>query len=108
MDKSFIQIAYLILKKLSTGKRAEYMASLIGPEVLKCDNDLWLEVLRALSEDEYIKGIRITTDILGNKYVDIEKARITMKGAEYLANNSAFKDIANIATNVIAITKDFV
>lgn len=98
-----LQIAYQILNSLETGKKADYMGVLISPDKLKISEDEWLDVMRSLLDEGYIAGVSIKKDIIGNTNVDIENARITLKGAEYLHHNSAMKRIGRIASNVITI-----
>ena len=100
-----LQTAYKILHSLETGKKADYMGVLISPEKLGVSEDEWLDVMRSLIEEGYISGVKITEDIIGNTHVDIESARITLKGAEYLHENSAMKKFAKVATDIIEIIK---
>lgn len=100
-----LQIAYRILYSLETKKKADYMGKLIGPAALGVEPEKWLDVIKALIEERYISGVSIKEDIIGNTCVDIEKAYITMKGAEYLKENGAMQKIARIASNVIEIVK---
>lgn len=100
-----LQTAYKILYSLEHKKKADYMGVLIGPEKLGVPEDKWLDVLRALLDDGYIAGVKLQQDILGNQMVDIENARITLKGAEYLRENSVMAKFAQAATNIISVVK---
>lgn len=100
-----LQIAYRILYELEHKEKADYMGWRISPAALNVDEDKWLEVLQTLLDEEYITGVKIGKDILGNQYADVKRAKITMKGAEYLSENSTMKKFAKIATNVITIVK---
>lgn len=100
-----LQIAYKILYSLEHKKTAAYMGALISPEKLKIPEDKWLDVVRSLLDEGYIAGVKLNTDILGNQMADIENARITLKGAEYLRENSTMRKIARIATDVVEIGK---
>lgn len=103
-----LQIAYKILHSLETGKKADYMGKIIGPQALDVPEDKWLEVLKTLRDEGYISGVRISKDIVGDLRVDIKEAHITMKGAEYLHENSAMQKIAKVATDVIKVAADTV
>lgn len=100
-----LQIAYKILYELEHKEKADYMGWRISPSVLGIDEDKWFEVLQTLLDEGYISGVKVGKDILGNQYVDVKHAKITMKGAEYLSENSAMKKFARIATNVISVVK---
>ena len=100
-----LQIAYKILHSLETKKKADYMGTIISPQRLGIEDDEWLDVIRALLDEGYVAGISIKPDIIGNVNVDIRSARITLKGAEYLHENSAMRKLAKIATDVITIVK---
>ncbi len=100
-----LQIAYKILYGLEHREKAEYMGSLIGPEKLGMSPDRWLEVLTSLADEGYIAGARVYTDITGEKHADIKNIRITLKGAEYLSENSVMKRLGRVATDIIDIVK---
>lgn len=100
-----LQTAYKILYSLEHKKKADYMGVLISPAKLGVPENEWLEVLRSLLDEGYIAGVKLQQDILGNQMVDIENARITLKGAEYLRENSAMARFAQTATNIINIVK---
>lgn len=100
-----LHIAYKILYSLEHEKKADYMGKLISPTALDVPADKWQEVLESLVDEGYISGVKFGKDILGNEFVDVKRAKITMKGAEYLSENSAMKKFAQIATNVITVVK---
>lgn len=100
-----LQIAYKILYALEHGKGADYKGQLISPEKLKVPEDKWLDVVGSLVDEGYVSGVKMYTDIMGNTCVNISKARITLKGAEYLQENSAMAKFAKVATEVIKIGK---
>lgn len=100
-----LQIAYKILYSLEHREKADYMGKIISPAALDVPEDKWLEVLQMLLFDGYISGAEIRKDILGNQCVDIKNVRITLKGAEYLSENSTMRKIAQVATDVITIIK---
>lgn len=101
-----LQIAYKILYELEHNKTDTYKGLLISPEKLNVDSDKWLEVVQSLVDEQYITGVRVSRNIMGETMVDIKNARITLKGAEYLQENSVMKKIGKVATDVITIAKD--
>lgn len=100
-----LHAAYQILYSLEHKKKVDYMGLVISPERLKLTEAQWLDVMRSLSDEGYIAGVAFTEDITGGTEVDIEHIRITLKGAEYLHENSAMKSLAKVASNVITIAK---
>lgn len=100
-----LQIAYKILYSLEYKKRADYMGQIISPAALDIPEEEWIDVLQMLLEEGYISGAKIGKDILGNQYADIKNVKITLKGAQYLSENSAMKRFAKVATDVITIIK---
>lgn len=100
-----LQIAYKILYSLEHKKKVDYMGQIISPSALGVDQDQWLDVVQSLLDEKYIAGVEIKKDILGETYVDVKNARITLAGAQYLKENSAMRKIAQIATDVIQIIK---
>lgn len=100
-----LQIAYKILYSLETGKKADYMGKLISPQALGVDDSEWLDVVKSLLEEGYVSGIDISKDLLGNAVVNIASARITLKGAEYLQENSTMRKFGKVATDIIQIMK---
>lgn len=100
---STLQIAYKILYSLEHKKKADYMGQIISPTALDVPEDEWLDVIRMLLDEGYIAGAKVGKDILGNQYVDVKNVRITLKGAQYLSENSAMQKFAKTATDVITI-----
>ena len=98
-----LETAYKILKNLESDKDVEYMGTLISPERLNVSDEEWLMVMKNLLEEGYVRGVDINKNVLGQTKVNIEEARITLKGAQYLHENSAMQKFMRIATNVITI-----
>lgn len=103
-----LEIAYKILYSLEHKDKPKYMGQIVSPEVLNISDKKWLEVVQTLLDEGYIAGITIKKNILGDIKVDIEKARITLSGAQYLKENSAMKKFARVATDIITIGKDII
>lgn len=101
-----LKIAYKILYGLEHKGKTDYMGAVISPAKLGVPEDKWLEVIQSLLAEGYVYGVKIQKDILGNQMVDIKTARITIKGAEYLHENSTMRKFAKIATDVIEIAAD--
>lgn len=98
-----LELAYKILYSLEHSEKPEYMGQIIGPAKLGVSEGEWLRVVSTLQEEGYIAGITFHKNILGNTNVDISDAHITMSGAEYLQENSAFAKFRDVATDVISV-----
>lgn len=81
------------------------MGWILSPERLGASGDKWLEVVQSLQDEGYIAGVVIRPNVLGETEVDICKVKITVKGAQYLHENSAMRRFAKVATDVITIAK---
>lgn len=94
----------IIYKILSTLEKAmdveEFDISLISPENLNISQNRWNRYIEMLYDSGYIKGIEVTRSIAGTT-VKYNNMKITLKGLEYLSDNSfmkkAYKAIKGIA-----------
>ena len=100
-----LKAAYRILNALEHKDRERAISAQIGPAAIGMEQADWLEVMQSLLDEGYITGVKIITDMLGETSVDMRQARITLKGAEYLHENSAMKKIADLAADIISIVK---
>lgn len=86
-------IIYRILKRLEDAMETDnFDTNSISYEELGVNKILWENVIELLVENGYVKGIDIFRNNDGfhdgtKKYVDISRARITLKGLEYLHEN---------------------
>jgi len=101
------RLIYKILKFLEASLHVEEFPL----EQFKCENfkvseQYFKEILKMLCDDGYVKGITFV-QVLGQttpglKYI---KPEITIKGLEYLEENSMMKKAADIAKGIIEIIK---
>lgn len=77
----------------------------ISPEVLKISEQRHRNILFMLQDSGYIKGLISTAtfdDVYGFNYSQVS---ITLKGLEYLSENSVMRKMANLAKGIVeAIT----
>lgn len=64
---------------------------MISPETLKISKERWEKYLEMLQDEGYIKGVKISTCISSAKVVNADNIQITLKGLEYLNENSMMK-----------------
>ena len=61
---------------------------IIIPEALNISQNRWERYIKMLNDSDYIKGVVIQKYNMGEKEVDINDICITLKGLEYLSENS--------------------
>lgn len=89
--ESFTDI-YKILHGLESCMDMETVnLDMISPEMLKISKERWGKYLEMLQDEGYIKGVKISTYISGAKAVNADNIQITLKGLEYLNENSMMK-----------------
>lgn len=75
----------------------------VGPEKLGVTQERWSRYLEMMADVGYIKGVTIKRDILGELCVDARNARITLKGLEYLQENTVMRKIYNAAKGITEV-----
>ena len=99
----------IIYKTLHILERAmdldEFNADEISPENLRISENRWVSIMEMLSENDYISGISINRPRDGAVLVNQGNIRITLKGLEYLSDNSMMKKAAAVAKGIVDIVK---
>lgn len=75
----------------------------IGPDALGVSKERWSRYLEMMADVEYIKGVTFRANVLGETVVNAKNIRITLKGLEYLQENSIMRKIYNAAKGVVDI-----
>lgn len=92
---------YKILKALEKAMDfPEFDLSQINHEKLGVSKERWARYLEMMVDVGYIKGIRIYTDCTDEINVDDEGTRITLKGLEYLTENSIMQRFYKTAMGI--------
>ena len=78
----------------------EFDEEMISPERLKISESRWIKILVMLIHEDYITGIQIHQSADGYFGVSYSNPAITLKGLEYLNENSMMKKAANIAKGI--------
>ncbi len=95
------RIIYRILKALERAMDCEESdISVISAEKLKISENRWTRLMGLLSDEGYIKGISIRRSVDGMIFSSISNPGITLKGLEYLEENSLMKKAANLAKGI--------
>lgn len=75
----------------------EFDFSVIGPDALQVSQERWSRYIEMMVDAGYIKGANIKHTIIGETQADIRQMRITLKGLEYLQENSIMQRMYQIA-----------
>ena len=77
--------------------------SAASADALCVSNERWAKYIEMMYDVGYIKGVTIKRDICGDAVVDTTNMRITLKGLEYLQENSIMRRIYNVARGIAEI-----
>lgn len=95
------RVIYRILKILEQSLDCEeFDYERITPEALKISETRWCGIMEMLADEGYVKGIHISRSVDGMVTVSRCNIRITLKGLEYLNENSFMKKAGNIAKGI--------
>lgn len=82
----------------------EFDINVIGPEALGVSNERWARYIEMMIDVGYIKGASLKRDITGATRISANNIRITLKGLEYLQENSMMKKVYNAVKGFKDIT----
>lgn len=95
------KIIYKILKILCSGMECEeFDNAWISAEALGVSVAMWEAIMKMLVDNDYIEGVIATEEMYGNFGIKLIHPRITLKGLEYLEDNSMMKKAANLAKGI--------
>lgn len=63
----------------------------------------WTAIIEMLVRERYIEGISIKKSADGDTLISVSDPRITLRGLEYLQENSLMQKAANLAKGVVDI-----
>ena len=72
----------------------------IGPAALGVSKERWCRYIEMMLDAGYIKGAEISRYITGETAVDARNMRITLKGLEYLQENSIMQKLYKAAKGI--------
>ena len=94
------KIIYKILKILESAMSLEEFD--ISAESLGLSLPLWSRIMKMLVDNNYITGIKVWNSFdCDYPRVAVIRPEITLKGLEYLNENSVMKKIANAAKGIV-------
>ena len=93
-----------VYKILSTLEKAmdlpEFDINLVSAEKLGISQERWCRYIEMMADVGYIKGIEMYEDITGELNVEAQDMRITLKGLEYLQENTIMQRMYNAAKGI--------
>ena len=97
---------YKILRTLEAAMDyPEYDFSIISHTALGISKERWNCYIEMLSENDYIKDVIIRKYPYDNEVtIDISNVKITLKGLEYLSENSIMQRMYNVAKGIKEVT----
>ncbi len=75
----------------------------ISAKALKLSDQRWVALMEMLSKEGYIDGFSVQRIVDGSILISSSTPRITLKGLEYLQENSLMKKAAELAKGVADI-----
>lgn len=75
----------------------------ISAKALKLSDQRWMALMEMLSKEGYIDGFSVQRTVDGSILISSLTPRITLKGLEYLQENSLMKKAAELAKGVADI-----
>lgn len=92
---------YKILKALHAAMDYdEFDLNTISYTRLNISENRWLHILRMLSDSGYIEGLTVTISLDGMMNLNIANPRLTLRGLEYLEDNTFMKRAQRAARGI--------
>ena len=100
MDENF-NIIYRILKTLRNAMSySEFDMDFISPETLGIGQEQWTAIMEMLVSNGLIEGVSVKRGAQDDAILSVSRPRITLKGLEYLSENSLMQKAANLAKGI--------
>ncbi len=97
---------YKILKTLETAMDCpEFDISQINHEKLGISKERWARYIEMMLDAGYVKGVKVYMDCTDEMCVENDDIRITLKGLEYLTENSIMQRFYKAAMGIKALAK---
>ena len=96
-----ITTIYKILKMLETSMDyPAFNCDYFTPEHFHLSEERFYSLIRMLVNEGLIEGVQVETDAAGNFNVSISRPRLTLKGLEYLNDNSLMQRAMRTAKGI--------
>lgn len=94
----------IIYKILNTLEKAldfeEFDLKTISSDKLGISEERYRKYIEMLVDSGYIKGIRVYRDLLGDIQIEEDNVRITLKGLEYLSENTIMQRMHKLTKGI--------
>lgn len=98
------RVIYRILRYLEKAMDYEEAdVDFISASALGITEQRWLAIMEMLVKENYVSGISVKRSVDGDACLSVSDIRITMKGLEYLQENSLMQKAANLAKGIAEI-----
>lgn len=78
----------------------EFDIEQVGADALGVSKERWNRYIEMMADVGYIKGVSVYQNIVGDTMVNAKDIRITLKGLEYLQENSIMQKIYKAAKGI--------
>ena len=78
----------------------EFDIEQVGADALDVSKERWNRYIEMMADVGYIKGVSVYQNIAGDTIVNAKDIRITLKGLEYLQENSIMQKIYKAAKGI--------
>ena len=85
----------------------EFDVKQIGAEALGVSEERWGRYIEMMADVGYIKGASVTKSITGDTIINARNIRITLKGLEYLQENSIMQRLYKTAKGITDVIPGF-
>ena len=94
-------VIYKILKQLEIAMDYdEFDMDFVSAKHLKISENRLIKIWEMLSNEGYVDGIKVKYGVQGDVVISVCNPKITLKGIEYLSENSLMKKAANVAKGI--------
>ena len=98
----YFKIIYVILTELYECRKANVRVKVsdIGAERFQVESGYLLSIFSDLLDEGYVKGFQVVNTKSGKYVLGLENMTITMKGIEYLQDNSKMKQVYEVLKEI--------
>lgn len=95
------KVIYRILRYLEKAMDYDEVdIDFISASALKVSEQRWTAIMEMLAKEGYIEGVSVTRSCGGDVLLSVSSPRITLRGLEYLNENSLVRKAANAAKGI--------
>ncbi|MEG0228781.1 MAG: YjcQ family protein [Lachnospiraceae bacterium] len=98
----YFKIVYVILTELYECKKQNEKVDMrvISPARFKVPEGYLLDIFEEMKDEGYVKGFKILNTKTGRCAISLEDISITMKGIEYIQDNSKMQKVKEVLKTI--------